>query len=188
MPVNVGYKNAIENRSFFSESVAYIPQWAIRHRLPPEAQLAFDLFTSLKNLGDFLRTTWQFAPRLTATSRVSVSRVAKSCAKLVSSFKNELPDSHSVITDLYLSEILIELDRLSWWMINHQRRAKYTSIDEGGIVVELTPVGFSALNDVESWQIVEDLLYSGSEVRPFNTNNKLYELLTGVAFVAKRTK
>lgn len=185
MPITNSISN-LSSKSFYSPNGAYIPQWAIRKRLPPEAQLAFDLFSSLTNLGDFMRTVWKYAPNFTSSSRFSIARIGKSCSKIISSFKNELPEAHSIITDLYLSEIQTELDTMTWWMINHQKLATYESINDGGTVIEMTPSSFAALSDIENWQVVEGILYSELYTQPFDTNSKLLQLLSGITFAIKK--
>lgn len=182
------YTDRVVNRDFTPAGSGYVPTWAIRDRLPSDARLAFDLFPSLKQLGDFMQVAWQFSRRLPADSRVSVSRVARACAKLVSSFKDLLPPAHSIITDLYLSEIQIELDKMNWWMKTHQRLASHYGVGDGGVVIELTPAGFSALSDIENWQVVENIIYATGTDKPFDSDHKLSELLSGIAFIAKRTK
>lgn len=188
MAITVGYKDTFATKDYYFSDNAYVPNWSIKDRLATEAKIAFDLFPSLKYLGDFMQTAWLYAPKMPSTSRISISRISQSCAKIVSAFQHQLPDAHSILTDLYLAEIQAQLHKMNWWMINHQRLATHQTIEDGGVVIELSPVGFESLNDIEQWQVVENLIYSGVSTTPFDTNLKLQRLLSGITFVAKRTK
>lgn len=161
-----------------------IPVSQYRARLSPEIRNLYDQYPSLNILTQFIRMSWRYAKYFPDSTRVSVARIGKSCKKILGGIHYEIDSLNNIIVDTYIGELQIFTNTLVWWMLNHQHFATKTSVTDGGAVIELTPVAFSALDDIESWQLVENIIYNNIYDIPFNLDHKLSSLLTGITFIA----
>lgn len=151
-------------------------------RLPLEVIEVLELYPSLKILGQFTKDCWKYSSLFPATTRVLCAKLFKNFSKIISGLEYESENQLFVTSFIYLAQIKIMCIMLEEWMIKHQTEADKTSTIDGGVILELTPSGYTLLNEINSWNLFENIYLNNFYSRPFIIDHKCSSLLLNINF------
>jgi hypothetical protein len=177
---DINYNNKTSNLST-SKRLPISPA-EYSNRMPSEVLETLEMYPSLRFFGEFLERCWTYSPLFPATTRVLAARLFSTMSKLLSALHYELPAQTSVIHEIYLVQLKASCNMISEWMIKHQVETTKSSTVDGGVVLELTPTGYSLFSELSSWSLFENIYINNSYSKSFIVDHKFQQLITNINF------
>lgn len=137
----------------------------------------------LSYIRDFITISYDIFPIHLSPAREATRRIAKSLSKAISSLSYQSENTNPIMVEIFLGKIKIILNELENDCIRFKNTGIMPSLQAGGVEIQFTQSSFEALNNFESWDLVQYVTRKKEKISPFSINSEVIKLLSGITFV-----
>ena len=182
MPVTVITSTPNNGLNTISSSKSSVLYRGFYNRLSPDVKNLLQTYPSISYIGDFLSEAWSKSDNMPPESRAVAARIAHALSKAISGLEYELPSNITILGEIHLAQTKALVFNMEEWMIQNLSNATKGSDSIGAAILQIGPDGYSALQEIEQWQLFEEIFYNKVYYSPFIIDHKIVTLLTNVQF------